>query len=56
MAAIVRAFAERSLSSPLASRMVKHVIIPTGLCVDLIDGMDEPGIAGECGEAPGFVT
>ena len=31
-------------------------VIPIGLCADLIDGLDDPGKAGERGEAPGLVT
>ena len=31
-------------------------LIPIGLCADLIDGLGDPGIAGQGGESSGFVT
>ena len=48
-----------ALESVLSSQSsgVAHgpALIPIGLSADLIDGLGDPGIAGQCGEAPGLV-
>jgi len=37
-------------------RIIAGLIIPTASFADLIDGVDDPGIAGQAGKTPGLVT